>query len=102
MNNHNEIPHIQIDAEKKYIVSAIFKLLPYKQEGYKFIDNYFESVIQRLYGLNKVFGFPTEMLTIIGLIEYARTENDYKKYRKSILDACSLMNSIKEGERNAE
>lgn len=98
MNYYNNVPHNQINAEKKYIISAIFKLIPYKEESYKYLDNYFESVLQRLYGLNKVFGYPPEMLTIISLVEYARTENNYPRYRKSILDACGLVDSIKESE----
>lgn len=102
MNYCSDIPHNQINAEKKYIISAIFKLIPYKEEGYKYLDNYFESVLQRLYGLNKIFGYPPEMLTIISLIEYARTENDYPKYRKSILDACGLVNFIKESDGDAK
>ena len=80
MRNYVNITPNQIYAEKQHIVSVIFKLLPYKQENYKFIDNYFESVLQVLYGFNKISGFQPEMLTIISLIEYARYENDFKKY----------------------
>ena len=34
MNFYSEIPPSQIAAEKEYFVSAIFKLLPYKQDNY--------------------------------------------------------------------
>ena len=101
MNFYKEIPQSQIAAEKKYLQSAIFKLLPYKQESYPYINNYFESVLQRLIGFNKISGSQPEVLTIISLLEYAREENDYSKYRKAILDACGLIEFVKESDPNA-
>lgn len=96
MNIYQDIPQQQIKDEKSYLTSAIFKLLPYKEEKYSYLDNYFESVIQRLIGFNRISGNQPEVLTIIELLEYARTEDEYSKYRKSILDACSLVKAIKE------
>lgn len=101
MNLYTEVPPSQIAAEKKYFLSAIFKLLPYKQDNYEFLDNYFESVLQRLIGFNKISGLQPEVITIISLLEYARGENDYDKYRKAILDACGTVNRIKESDPNA-
>jgi hypothetical protein len=101
MNFYEEIPSSQIAAEKQYFVSAIFKLLPYKQNNYEFLDNYFESVLQRLIGFNKISGFQPEVITIMSLLEYARGENDDKKYRKAILDACGLVERIKESDSYA-
>ena len=101
MDFYAEIPPSQIAAEKKYFTSAIFKLLPYKQYGYKYIDNYFESVLQKLIGFNKISGGQPELITIMSLLEYARGENDYDKYRKAILDACGLVKCIKESDLNA-
>ena len=98
MDFYKEIPPNQIAAEKKYFTSAIFKLLPYRQYDYKYIDNYFESVLQRLIGFNKISGSQPEVITIISLLKYARDENDYKKYRKAILDACSMVDRIKESD----
>ena len=101
MNIYTEVPPSQIAAEKEYFISAIFKLLPYKQDGYEHLDNYFESVLQRLIGFNKISGFQPEVLTIMSLLEYAREENDFKKYRKAILDACGVVGLIKESDSNA-
>ena len=101
MNFYVEIPSSQIAAEKKYFISAIFKLLPYKQENYMYLDNYFESVLQRLIGFNKISGFQPEVITIISLLEYARDEDDYNKYRKAVLDACGLVKLIKESGSDA-
>jgi hypothetical protein len=101
MNIYLEIPPAQIAAEKKHILSAIFKLLPYKEDAYEFLDNYFESVLQQLKGFNKISGFQPEVVTIMSLVEYARGENDFQKYRKAILDACGMVEFIKESDTNA-
>lgn len=101
MNIYTEVPPNQIAAEKDYFISAIFKLLPYKQNGYEHLDNYFESVLQRLLGFNKLSGFQPEVITIMSLLEYARQENDFQKYRKAILDACGMVQLIKESDCNA-
>ena len=101
MNIYLEAPPSQIAAEKQYFVAAIYKLLPYKENSYEYLDNYFESVLQRLVGFNKISGEQPEIITIISLVEYARQENDFKKYRKAVLDACGLMELVKESDTNA-
>ena len=101
MNIYNEIPPSQIAAEKKYIRSAIFKLLPYKEECYEYLDKYFGSVLQLLKGFNKISGNQPEMVSIISKIEYARDVEDFDEYRKAILDCCSLVERIKESDPNA-
>ena len=98
MNIYTAVPPSQIAAEKQYLISAIFKLLPYKQEGYEYLNSYFESVLQRLIGFNKISGFQPEVITIMSLLEYARGENDFSKYRKAVLDACGLVELIKESD----
>lgn len=98
MNIYTEAPPNQIAAEKEYFISAIFKLLPYKQENYEYLDKYFESVLQRLIGFNKISGFQPEVITIMSLLEYARGENDFSKYRKAVLDACGMVERIKESD----
>lgn len=98
---NGEVPSDQIAAEKRYFLSAIYKLLPYKEDNCVYLDNCFESVLQRLIGFNKISGFQPETITIISLLEYARQESDFKKYRKAILDACGMVKLIKEGDANA-
>lgn len=101
MNFCKEIPPSQIAAEKKYIRSAIFKLLPYKENHYVYLDNYFVSVIQLLKGFNQISGYQPEVISIISKIAYARDEaKDFKDYRKAILDACGMVELIKESDPN--
>lgn len=98
MNFYMEIPSSQIAAEKKYIRSAIFKLLPYKEESYVYLDNYFNSVLQLLKGFNKISGYQPEVISIISKIAYAREVEDFNEYRKAILDACGMVEHIKESD----
>ena len=101
MNLYKEIPPSQIAAEKKYIRSAIFKLLPYKEERYEYLDNYFSSVLQLLKGFNEISGNQPEVVSIISKIAYARKAEDFDDYRKAILDACGMVEHIKESDPNA-
>lgn len=101
MNIYEEAPPSQIAAEKKYIRSAIFKLLPYKEESYEHLDEYFGSVLQLLKGFNKISGNQPEMVSIISKIAYARETEVFDEYRKAILDACGMVEHIKESDPNA-
>jgi hypothetical protein len=102
MNIYEELPPSQIAAEKIYIRSAIFKLLPYKEENYEYLNQYFGSVIQLLKGFNKISGNQPEMVSIISKIAYARDEaKSFDEYRKAILDACGMVERIKESDPNA-
>ena len=101
MNIYTEVPPSQIAAEKTHFISAIFKLLPYKEDNYEFLDNYFESVLQQLIGFNKVSGSQPVTISVINLLEYARQEDDFKKYRKAVLDSCGLIKLIKESDSDA-
>ena len=101
MNIYTEVPPSQIAAEKTHFISAIFKLLPYKEDNYEFLDNYFESVLQQLIGFNKISGHQPVILSIINLLEYARQEDDFQKFRKAILDACGMVKLIEERDFNA-
>ena len=100
MNIYKGTPSRQIAEEKVYIRSAIYKLLPYKEECYECLDNYFNSVLQLLKGFNELTGHQPEVISIMSLVEYARGENDFQKYRKAILDACGMVEFIKESDTN--
>lgn len=100
MNIYTDMPPSQIAAEKVYIRSAIFKLLPYKEEKYIYLDQYFESVLQLLKGFNKISGYQPVVVSIISKIAYAQETEEYDEYRKAIFDACSMVGLIKESDPN--
>lgn len=86
----------QIHAEKEKLKDAIFILLPYKESNYELLDKYFESLLFRINGLNNLFLNQPEIITLMSLLEAARHEESFMKYRKAILDATALVDSIKE------
>lgn len=86
----------QIHAEKEKLKGSIFILLPYKESQYKLLDKYFESLLFRINGLNALFLNQPEIITLMSLLEAARYETNFAKYRKAILDATALVDSIKE------
>ena len=92
------MPSSQISAEKKYIRSAIFKLLPYKEESYEYLDKYFNSVLQLLKGFNSISGYQPVVVSIISKVAYAREVEDFQEYRKAIFDACGMVDQIKESD----
>jgi hypothetical protein len=53
-------------------------------------------VLQLLKGFNKITGYQPVMISIISKVEYARDEMDTKAFRKAILDACGMIELIKE------
>ena len=67
----------------------------------EYLNEYFGSVLQLLKGFNKVSGNQPEMVSIISKIAYARDVEDFSEYRKAILDACGLVDRIKESDPNA-
>lgn len=97
-SKYGTLPKSQIHEEKIHLQGAIFKLLPYKQENYKYLDNYFISIQQKLNGLNNLFMGQAKILTLMSILESARYEQDFVKYRKAILDACALVDEIEEGD----
>lgn len=101
MNIYKVMPASQIAAEKMYIKSAIYKLLPYREESYEYLNNYFGSVLQLLSGFNEISGKQPEVISIMSKVAYARTVEDFKEYRKAILDACSMVDRIKESDFDA-
>lgn len=95
---YGTLPQSQIHKEKEHLQGAVFKLLPYKEEGYEFLDAYFVSLQQRINGLNHLFGEQAQVLRLMEILEAARYETDLKNYRKAVLDACSLIDEIEEGD----
>ena len=99
-SKYGDIPTNQIHEEKEQLKKAIFILLPYKESEYELLDKYFESLLFRISGLNDLFMNQPEVITLMSLLEAARHETSFMKYRKAILDATALVDSIKERDEN--
>ena len=78
------------------LISQVYKLLPYKEENYEGLDLHFSNILLRLSGLSHVINNSPELITVISILEAARTENNFYLYRKAILDSCSILERIRE------
>ena len=95
----------QIERYKVKLHKELFWLLIYKdpktREEYVNVDfeKYFTGLMRRLDGLNELLFYPTEMVSIMSLLEAALIESrkedfNYKTYRKLVLDAHGLVDKI--------
>lgn len=98
---YGEFTKQQIKDQKKQLHSSIHWLLIYKEENYELLDRYFTSLLYRISGLNELFRTQPEIVTLISVLQSAKTEAkkedfDFNIYRKLIFDAHSLVDKIRE------
>jgi len=102
----------QMQNYKKKLHSQVHWFLIYYENKYRRLDEYFEEIQYYLNGLDEILCYPLEMVQLMSKIECARLEYNksdcnYKLYRKSILDAHSLIDTLpdyteKVGDSNAK
>ena len=96
---YGNISQAQIMEQKRYLYGAIISCLYQKEDGYPFLDAHIQSLINQISGMNKLFNYQPEVLTIISCLETARS--DSSQFRKAILDAANLVNTLKDGGSDA-
>ena len=69
----------------------IFNCLIKKEQNDENIEFFIQSLLYRMGGLNTLLGAPPELITAMSLLEQAKSESNFKMFRKSILDACGIM-----------
>lgn len=90
----------QFAAYVKKLHSMIHWLLVYKDENNPVLGDYFSVIQSKIAGFNSLLMNPPEMIELMGLIECARLEYlkgdacDSKVYRRTILDAHSVIDKI--------
>ena len=95
----------QMENYKVKLHKELFWLLIYKdpktRDEYLNVDfnKYFDGLMRKMDGFNKLLSYPTEIVAIMSLLEAALIESkkvdfDYKVYRKLVLDAHSLIDKI--------
>lgn len=97
----------QIALTKKSIRKRIFFLLlcvdPKTKDRYEYVNvkDAFKGLLYKLDGLNSILGEPQELVDTISLLEealiqHSKQEFDFRTYRRLILTAGSLVDTIKE------
>ena len=95
-NYYENIPSNQIEKQKRYFYGSLVDLLYKKEEDYPLLDARIQTLINHIMGSNALFGFQTEILTIVAFLETARKEPS--QFRKCILDAANLVDTLKGGD----
>ena len=91
---YGAIPTEQIQAQKRYLYGSIIDLLYRQEANYPLLDARIQSLINQINGLNSLFGYPPQIITIISCLEDARIHKE--QFRKNILDAANLIDMIPE------
>lgn len=97
--------HTQFTEYKKKLHALLYWLLLYKdpntKEEFKNVDydRYFDTLMKRIDGFDKLMNYPKEIVEIDNLLESAFIETkkdnfDFKAYRKLVLDAENLIDKI--------
>ena len=104
-NKYGNFSNEQMENFKVKLHKELFWLLIYKdpetKEDYSNVnfEKYFTGLMKKINGLNSLLFYPSEIVSIMSLLEAALMETqeidfDYKIYRKLILDAHNLVDKI--------
>ena len=93
---YGDIPDTAIVSNIDDLISQVFKLLPYREDGYEQLDYHFSSVLFRIEGMSELFPDTPEFVTVLSLLQAAQNELCFRLYRKAILDSCAILKKIQE------
>ena len=95
-NVYENVPSNQIEKQKRYFYGAILDCLFKFEEGYPFLDNRLQNLINQVKGSNETFGYQPEVLSIVALLETAR--DDHGQLRSCVLNAINLVDRLNGGD----
>lgn len=97
-NIYKNTPSNQIEKQKRYFYGAILDCLFKLEEGYPFLDNRLQNIINQIQGSNDLFGRQPEVLSIVALLKTAR--EDHSQLRSCVLNAINLVDRLNGGDSN--
>lgn len=95
---YENVPSNQIEKQKRYFYGAIINCLYLWEDNSPFVDATIQTLINQIGGSNRLFGYQPEILTIVSNLEMAR--QNPSQFRKCILDAANLVDTLKGGGSN--
>ena len=95
---YGNIPSNQIEKQKRYFYGAILDCLFKFEEGYPFLDNRLQNLINQIKGSNDLFGRQPEVLSIVALLKTAK--EDHSQLRNCVLNAINLVDQLNGGDSN--
>jgi hypothetical protein len=93
---YENVPSNQIEKQKRYFYGAILDVLYKFEDGYPYLDNRLQNLINQVKGSNDLFGNQPQVLTIVALLQTAK--DDRSQLRSCILNAINLVDTIKGGD----
>ncbi len=97
-NVYENVPSNQIEKQKRYFYGAILDCLFKLEEGYPFLDNRLQNLINQVQGSNDLFGRQPEVLSIVALLKTAK--EDHSQLRSCVLNAINLVDRLNGGDSN--
>ena len=95
-NCYENIPSNQIEKQKRYFYGAILDVLYKFEDGYPYLDNRIQNLINQVQGSNDLFGNQPQVLTIVALLQTAK--DDRRELRRCILNAINLVDTLEGGD----
>ena len=95
---YENIPSNQIEKQKKYLYGAIINVLYLYDANSPVIDATILNLRNQVLGLNALFNFQPEVLSIVGNLNTAR--EDHSQLRSCILSAANLVDKLQGGDIN--
>ena len=96
ISKYGYIYNKQLSENYEDVAKQIFSCLIKREEDDEQLPYFITCLNQRVYGLSLILHSPPELITVMSLLEAARTEEDFGIYRKFILDACSIMYKLRD------
>ena len=95
---YENIPSNQIEKQKRYLYGALINILYLYDDKSPYIDATIQNLRNQILGMNALFNFQPQVLTIVGNLETAR--QDRSQLRSCILEAANLVDTLKGGDSN--
>ena len=95
-NVYENVPSNQIEKQKKYLYGALINILYLHDDNNPFVDATIQNLRNEVLGLNALFNFQPQVLTIVSKLEAAR--QDHSQLRGCILGAANLVDTLKGGD----
>lgn len=96
--SYENVPSSQIEQQKKYLYGALINILYLYDDNSPFVDATLQNLRNEILGLNELFNFQPQVLTIVSKLETAR--QDHSQLRSCVLGAANLIDTLKGGDSN--
>ena len=93
---YENVPSNQIAKQKRYLYGALINILYLYDDNSPFVDATIQNLRNEILGLNDLFNFQPQILTMVSLLETAK--QDRSQLRGCILGAANLVDTLKGGE----